>query len=129
MHKRKDEIIKHVAAVNHPNEDSELTLLMRKMYEDTETVRAKVINDDANISEKYFGQLEQVHTAIASDPGVKTPIFTAFNKALITEAEAVKNNVGDKKVAFNKFVNRCIDCHKSFCPGPISRIKKLKITI
>lgn len=33
----------------------------------------------------------------------------------------------DYIINFNGVINSCVNCHKSFCPGPIKRIEKLKI--
>ena len=42
------------------------------------------------------------------------------SQRMLSEAE-------NKTEAYNQFLNRCIDCHKVVCPGPIKRIKKLVI--
>jgi len=116
-----------VSEIN-PNGDSELALLMRQMYVDADLIKQNIIDNKGNISEEFIKELEQVHSAIPTDEDVKTPEFEAFNKALILQAEALKNTTENKSEAFNQLVNRCIDCHGSFCPGPIKKIKKLIIT-
>jgi len=59
---------------------------------------------------------------------VKTPEFKAFNELLINQAKVLQEDSANRVEGFNQFVNRCIDCHQSFCPGPIKRIKKLIIS-
>ncbi len=113
--------------VVNPNGDSELALLMRKMYLDADKIKAAIINDEGNITDEFVEHLEKVHAAIPTDPTVKTPEFYAFNKLLIATAKATQKDGNDKIAGFNDLVARCIDCHQSFCPGPIKRIKKLKI--
>ncbi len=116
-------------SVINPNGDSELALLMRQMYLDADTIKQHILKNEGNITDEFIAKLEQVHSAIPTDLSVKTPEFEAFNKLLITTAKTAQEDVNDKMTGFNDLVARCIDCHQSFCPGPIGRIKKLKIVI
>jgi len=115
-----------VSPIN-PNGDSELALLMRKMFEEGEDIKALITNNEGNITEEYISELERIHTAIPTDPDVKTPEFEAYTQLMIEEANTLFSNDTNRVQGFNNLVNRCIDCHQSFCPGPIKRIKKLTI--
>ena len=115
-----------VSAIN-PNGDSELALLMRQMYFDADTIKQQIINNSGNVTDEFISKLEEVHKADPTDPTVKTPEFEAFNKLLISTAKAAQEDEQNKVTGFNSLVARCIDCHQSFCPGPIVRIKKLEI--
>lgn len=115
-----------VSAVN-PNGDSELALLMRKMYNDADSIKKLITNNEGNITQEYITELERIHTAIPTDPEVKTPEFEAFTKLMVEEANALFSNETNKAEGFNNLVNRCVDCHQSFCPGPIKKIRKLTI--
>ncbi len=110
-----------------PNKDSELALLMRKMYLDSDSIKELIVAKKGTISDAYISVLEEVHGAIPTDPDVKTPEFDAFNKSLINQAKVLQKKSINQTEEFNRLVNRCIDCHQSFCPGPIKRIKKLRI--
>lgn len=112
---------------NHPNKDSELALLMRKMYADTDSIKQLIVNNEGNISKEYIEILEKIHTAIPTDSNVKTPEFSAYTELMLNEANALFSNETNKKEGFNNLVNRCVECHQSFCPGPIKKINKLKI--
>lgn len=112
---------------DHPNEDSELALLMRKMYNDADSIKKLIVNEEGNISKAYIDDLERIHTATPTDTDVKTPEFTAYTDLMINEANALFNDETNKKEGFNQLVNRCVECHQSFCPGPIKKINKLKI--
>ncbi len=122
-------VVKTVEIVSDdaPNKDSELALLMRKMYLDADSIKQLIVNEEGTISDAFIAELEDVHTASPTDPEVKTVEFDAFNRSLVNQAKALKETVGNKTEAFNQLVGRCIDCHQSFCPGPIKRIKKLRI--
>jgi cytochrome c556 len=110
-----------------PNKDSELALLMRKMYLDADSIKQLIVTETGTISDDFILELETVHTAKATDPDVKTAEFDAFNKSLISQAKVIQASSANQVEEFNKLVNRCIACHQSFCPGPIKRIKKLII--
>ena len=118
---------KSTAVDDHPNEDSELALLMRKMYHDADSIKQLIVNEEGNISQEYIDALERIHTATPTDADVKTPEFSAYTDLMINEANTLFSNETNKKQGFNRLVNRCVECHQSFCPGPIKKINKLKI--
>ncbi len=122
----KEEIITEVVD-NHPNKDSELALLMRKMYNDADSIKQLIVNDEGNISKEYIDALERIHTATPTDAEVKTPEFKAYTELMVNEANALFSSETNKKEGFNNLVNKCVECHQSFCPGPIKKINKLKI--
>lgn len=115
------------ASAINPNGDSELALLMRKMYNDADSIKKLITNNEGNITKEYIIELERIHTAIPTDPDVKTPEFKAYTKLMIEEANALFSNETNRAEGFNNLVNRCVECHQSFCPGPIKKIRKLTI--
>lgn len=127
----KQEVITDASQVEvsetNPNGDSELALLMRKMFEEGEDIKELITNNEGNITEEYIAELERIHTATPTDADVKTPEFEAYTKLMIEEANLLFSNDSNRVQGFNNLVNRCINCHQSFCPGPIKRIKKLTI--
>lgn len=114
-----------VSAIN-PNGDSELALLMRQLFYDTDSLKQWVVVDGNEVPQAFIDALENVHTAAPTDPEVKTAEFTAFNQLLVNAAKEL-SVAENKEEAYNNFLNKCIDCHKVVCPGPIKRIKKLVI--
>ena len=122
-----DLCIEPIANAVNPNGDSELALLMRQMYLEAAKIKENIVRGEGNVTPAFIMALEEVHSAVPTDPSVKTPDFEAFNKLLIFQAKAIQADENTKISEFNALVDRCIDCHKSFCPGPIVRIKKLEI--
>lgn len=114
-----------VSAIN-PNGDSELALLMRQLFYDTDSLKQLVVVEGKEVPKDFIDALENVHTATPTDPEVKTEEFKAFNELLINAAKEL-SVATNKQEAYNNFLNRCIDCHQVVCPGPIKRIKKLVI--
>ncbi|MBL4668632.1 MAG: hypothetical protein JKY30_05160 [Flavobacteriales bacterium] len=105
---------KKVVTDNTPNDDSELALLMRKLYLDADSIKQLIVNKEGTISDEFITELETVHSAIPTDPDVKTPEFKAFNELLINQAKVLQEDSANRVEGFNQFVNRCIDCHQSF---------------
>lgn len=115
-----------VSPIN-PNGDSELALLMRKMYDDADAIKTLITNNEGNITQEYITELERIHTATPTDANVKTPEFEAYTKLMIEQANNLFSSETNRAEGFNNLVNRCVECHQSFCPGPIKKIKKLTI--
>lgn len=115
-----------VSPIN-PNGDSELALLMRKMYDDAEGIKQLITDNKGNITQEYINELERIHTATPTDANVKTPEFEAYTKLMIEQANTLFSSTENKAEGFNNLVNRCVECHQSFCPGPIKKIRKLTI--
>jgi hypothetical protein len=108
----------------NPNGDSELALLMREMFERSDSLKQLVVDGKPLTGLKKY---RHIHSAIPTDPTVTGPVFEAFADAYIrsiTELESADTNA---VVQFNLMVDQCMNCHTQFCPGPKKRIKKLYI--
>ncbi len=106
------------------DETSELALLMRQMYTDSEQIKTAILEKKlpADFREKF----KAIHTAIPTDAGVRDQNFALLSDAFLKQMDKVY--VGKNQVEnFNKMVNGCIACHSTYCPGPIKRIQKLTI--
>jgi len=115
-----------VSEIN-PNGDSELALLMRDMYDKAELIKQDIISGEGTITKEYIDELARMHTAEPTDEGVQDAEFIAFGNLLISQANALYESKEHQADAFNSLVDRCVDCHHSFCPGPIKKINKLRI--
>lgn len=109
--------------------DSELALLMRKMYKDNLGIRDSIMN--GKIPETFPADFYTIHTANATEPekldGTFKDLADAYlnNMKVITES---KNSL-EAKAAYNNMINTCASCHTLYCPGPLAKIKKMKIPI
>jgi len=126
--KSTDTIVKESAVtkkVVNPNGDSELALLMRDMYNEAVEVKKQIKNKEPiELSLDY----EKILSAHATEPEkAASPEFKAFAKSYLQTIEAIKTaKSSEKLVHYNSMVNNCIACHKTLCPGPLVRIKKLQ---
>jgi cytochrome c556 len=106
------------------DEASELALLMRQMYTDSEQIKVAILAK--KLPDDFREKFKAIHTAVPTDAGVRDQNFAVLSNAFLKQLDKVysgKNQVEN----FNKMVNNCIACHSSYCPGPIKRIQKLTI--
>lgn len=111
----------------YPNEDSELALLMRGMYEDTEKIQKAL--KEKRLPEDFREKFKKLHTAQATKPEVKDAAFEGMGNHFLDKMNAVyEAKTQESQIqAFNLMLNACVSCHQVVCPGPIKRIKKLTI--
>lgn len=112
-----------VAPIN-PNGDSELALLMRKMYDDAMTMKSEIEEGSKpEIGDTYQTML----TADATEPEkVATQAYRSFTDAYHKSLESLQEaNLGEVSNEFNVMVQNCMNCHQAMCPGPMVKIEKL----
>ena len=109
----------------NPNGDSELALLMRDMFEESDSLKQLVANGKQLTGLKKY---KDIHSAIPTDPTVTGPVFESFAAAYISSIEALETADSASVFNFNHMVDQCMNCHTEFCPGPKKRIKKLYIS-
>jgi len=103
---------------------SELALLMRKMYDNMEFA-GKQINSGIEISDSLVTGYETILTAEATNPDEIDSKFYGFANGWLGEIEVLRNEKSLEN--YNAIMNACVNCHQSYCPGPIPKIKRLKI--
>lgn len=108
----------------NPNGDSELALLMRDMFTESDSLK-QLVEEGKQLSglRKY----QEIHSAIPTDSTVRGPVFEAFAQNYIQSIKALEASDSASIFNFNHMVDQCMNCHTEFCPGPKKRIKKLYI--
>ncbi len=110
---------------NFPNKDSELAILMRDVVVNTEKVKNQIVNGEKI---DFFMEFEKLHTAIPTDSDVRDDgRFTTFADSYISTIKELINSEEDKTSLYNNMIQACVRCHEQICPGPVKRIKKLRI--
>ncbi len=109
----------------NPNVDSELSILMRNMFDEAKAIKKQVKNGE-QITVKL--NHEEILTAHATDPDeAASPEYKAFANLYLQSLKNLKSAKSDELVNFySVMVENCMACHKVFCPGPLDRIRKLK---
>ena len=100
-----------------------MALLMREMANQLEDIKSKIEQgEDISKTELDFAL---IHNQKPTDQSfLKEPIVDMSN----SYAYAISSfNQDPSKENYQSIINNCINCHQISCPGPMSRIKKLKI--
>lgn len=108
----------------NPNGDSELALLMRDMFTESDSLKQLVLAGKPVSGLKKF---QEIHSAIPTDSTVRGPVFDAFANNYIGSIKALEASDSSSIFNFNHMVDQCMNCHTEFCPGPKKRIRKLYI--
>ena len=107
-------------------EPSEMTLLMRQMYEFNKRTKLQIINNDSlsNFPEEFVN----IHKAVMTDDKLRDAEFDSLAVQFVNYQKATFSTQSDSaSYYFNQSVNSCIACHQTRCTGPIPKIKKLII--
>jgi len=94
------------------------------MFSESDSLKQLVVTGKSLSGLKRF---EDIHTAIATDPTVRGPVFDAFSDAYINAIKQLESSDSASVLKFNNMVTQCMNCHSKFCPGPKKRIKQLYI--
>jgi hypothetical protein len=111
----------------YPNGGSELAVLMREMYDDADLIKNSILKKELPPDcRKKFAYL---HWATPTDSTTKTEAYPDMATAFMNNLEAfyAEKNAEKRIKKFDIVIQNCITCHQSHCPGPIKKIKKLKI--
>jgi hypothetical protein len=109
------------SAIIDPNDTSEMALLMRDMFDEMQTIKTKIENNE-DLSEEQL-DFATIHLQEATDSSF-------IKEGLVPKSEGYDriieqfNNYPTKE-NYKSIVNTCISCHVSMCPGPLERIDNL----
>ena len=114
---------------------SEMATTMRQMVFDMETIKLKL--KAGTIDVKDLNHIISAHSSMATDKPTDIeeiqPSFEIYSQTYIDQLEELKQiieingEISEQILLFNSALATCISCHTEHCPGPISRIKKLKL--
>jgi hypothetical protein len=111
----------------NPNGDSELALLMRSMYDSSASLMNLV--KQGKLPDKFPDIFLKIHTATPTDSTVKTPAFDAFATDYVNGLNLFYHSSKEQLTSnYNTLLQKCVNCHQAFCPGPIKKINKLKLS-
>lgn len=104
---------------------SELALLMRTMHQELIEVK-DLVAAGAPLPDSVQLTYEKIKTAHKTKGMGQGPEFDAFSTIFLTRVDSLEK-VQDI-ATYNSMVQSCLDCHNNYCPGPIPKIKKMKIS-
>ncbi len=105
---------------------SEMTVLMRDMFEFQEESKKKIENGELPLD--FPEKFKKIHTSELSDQFEHDDSFKAFTDLYYSNIKSLENaTTTNSKQLFNTTIQSCIACHETTCHGPITRIEKLII--
>lgn len=111
----------------NPNGSSELSLLMREMYDHAYAARKLAL--EGKVDAVYPSSFDKIDSATPTDEDTKNEHYTLFAGIYIKAIKSYSKSSGENIIDnYNNMVNTCLACHASHCPGPVSKIKKLIIS-
>ena len=118
-------VFKNPDEIVNPNGDSELALVMRDIHFEANNIgRSLELNEEVDLT--LLKQLAaKLSTSVPTDSNVLDETFYSFASSLENRVELMESE--DAVIVFNDMVKTCVACHKNTCPGPITKIQKLKI--
>ncbi len=110
----------------NPNGSSELSILMRDMYDHALAARKLALNGEKDT--EFPKEFNKIHTATPTDETTKNSYYDTFADVYLNALKSYSlSGSEDLKLNYNNLVNTCLACHSSHCPGPVPKIRKLLI--
>ena len=112
----------------NPNGDSELAILMRRMADEAEMIKAKIEQGERP---EILVDYQEIMTASATEPEKKaTHEYEVFAESHIQSMQLLEDADTSRMLTlYDNMISNCINCHQELCPGPLPRIKKLKMEL
>lgn len=109
---------------NKSTTDSELTLLMREMFDDGLKMKEQIINGE---NPEILDKAKRLLSSHSTDPEVAlSDTYKLFAQSYLNALEALEEApLETRKKQYEIMVTSCMNCHQKLCPGPMMRIKKL----
>jgi cytochrome c556 len=106
--------------------ESPLSKLMKTMAADMKKARLDIVK---NKKPKGFGkQYDRIKTAAPSSEAKKGEHFQEYAIGFLTQLERMKASSPETaKTEYNALAKTCVRCHETYCPGPISMLRKLHV--
>ena len=109
----------------NPNGSSEMALFMRGLSKSCDTNKIRLENNQP-ISFNII--TDKILTSIMTKGHHMDSSYKDFALQFIDQIKVINNEQSIERQAFfyNAMIQNCISCHQSRCPGPITKIKKLR---
>lgn len=108
----------------YPNQDKPMALMMRQMADDAQKMKDKI--ESGTLVKAVDFPFIRFHLVEPTDPDILQPqfyenarLFQVAHKALVTSGKEKQREM------YTAYINQCINCHQTYCSGPLKRIRKL----
>ena len=116
-----------LSSSSHQASESELSKLMRVMADDMKKMKPLVASSKP--LKKWGKDYASIKTAMPSADYKKGEHFEEYANAFLVQVSRMKAIEINAELLhqYNLLVQSCIRCHETYCPGPISMLRKLKL--
>lgn len=108
----------------------DLSALMDRITKETKLLKKQIDSGKTagKIFRNYGEDYQTILTANPSDESKKGEHFNDFALSFLKETERLRtSNEDGLKKQYNAVITACINCHSTYCPGPITMLKKMKV--
>lgn len=108
-----------------PNNTKPMALNMRHMAAQADSIKSKLKNGMQvdSLAHPFIA----FYLSEPTDPNVLEPKFFDNAKLYREAYVTLMTTKGDQVQAYNAMIGACINCHQSYCSGPLKRIRKLTL--
>ena len=111
--------------IKDPMDPKPMALMMRTMANYCDSMRLKINKGEMVDSVQY--PLMPFWGAEPTDSSVLEPLFFNNAKQFAAAYRLLMSDQQNQKANYTAVINNCINCHSSYCSGPLKRIKKLTL--
>lgn len=104
-----------------------MSMHMNVMYTINEDIKNKILA--CEIPKNFPEEILKIHTAKLSDFKERNDTFETFSNLFIEREKTIFDTISEAPIEqrYNDAITLCISCHKTECPGPIPKLRKLLI--
>lgn len=106
-------------------EVSEMASLMKQMAHINEQLRERIMNGE-DLGE-FPSNFENILQAQMTQNQEMDDFFKEHAQLFLEAQHKIYGDTANAKEHFNIAIDACVKCHEMKCPGPVARIKKLRI--
>ena len=111
--------------IKDPNNPKPMALMMRAMANNCDSMRLKINAGELVDSTQY--PLMPFWTVEPTDSSNLVDLFYSNAKEFETAYRKLMSEPKHQKENYTAVIASCVNCHTSFCSGPLKRIRKLPL--
>lgn len=113
------------STIMNPNNSKPMALMMRALANTADSIRVQLLADKTVDMTQY--PLIKFWTVEPTDSSVLEPLFFENAKAFEAAYQKLIQEPQNQKDNYQAVINTCIQCHSTYCSGPLKRIRKLPL--
>ncbi len=116
---------KNTEVIKDPNNPKPMALMMRALAKNCDSMKVK-LNRGESVDSLTF-PIMPFWSAEPTDSSVLEPLFFDNAKQFQMAYTKLMQSQKSQKENYTTLINACINCHNSYCSGPLKKIRKLKL--